>query len=76
MWTTDTFLENLARFSVLKGQGWDGPTAVSVGLDGLHVLQRSGGTGALDGGIPMSRVEFKKRSCPLPLTRNSPVTYH
>ena len=28
MWTTDTFLQNLARFSVLKGQGVDRSTAV------------------------------------------------
>ena len=28
MWTTDTFLQNLVRFSVLKGQGQDRPTAV------------------------------------------------
>ena len=28
MWTTDTFLENLARFSALKGQECERPTAV------------------------------------------------
>ena len=28
MWTTDIFLQNLARFSALKGQDWDGPMAV------------------------------------------------
>ena len=28
MWTTDTFLQNLARFSALKGQDRDVPTAV------------------------------------------------
>ena len=30
MWTTDTFLQNLVRFSVLKGQGQDRPTAVGT----------------------------------------------
>ena len=30
MWTTDTFLQNLARFSALKGQGGEGPMAVGT----------------------------------------------
>ena len=43
MWTTDTFLQNLARFSVLKGQGCDRPTAVGMDthLSGATLMQNS-----------------------------------
>ena len=34
MWTTDTFLQNLASFSALKGQDRDNPTAVYPCMDG------------------------------------------
>ena len=42
MWTTDTFFQNLTRFSVLKGQGPDRPTVVGMdpGLSGLTHSRR------------------------------------
>ena len=47
MWTTDTFLQNLDRFSALKGQGQDNPTATNRPMAGMQLKMddKSGNVG-------------------------------